>query len=73
MTNIRRFYKEGNQYFLTHVTYNRDPILINNIDLFNISFKSLKSQKEFKKIAWVILPDHFHLLIDPLNENLSVL
>ena len=73
MTNIRRYYKDGNIYFLTHVTCNRDPILIDNFDLFDESIRSLKMKNKFDIFAWVVLPDHFHMIINPFKEDLSVL
>ena len=33
MSNIRRYYQEGQVYFLTHVTYQRRPILLEYGDL----------------------------------------
>jgi len=44
MSNLRRYYKEGQIYFITVVTQNRLPILIDNIDLlkdaFNTTYKN---------------------------------
>ena len=71
MTNIRRYYKKGQIYFITCVTYNRKRILIPDIDLFWESIQSTKSKLSFEIIAWVIIPDHFHMIIDPKEANLS--
>jgi len=71
MTNIRRYFKKGNIYFLTHVTYNRIPILVQNIDLLWQAFQSMKNDFPFEMIGWVMLPDHFHIIIDPREDNLS--
>jgi putative transposase len=71
MTNIRRYYKKGQVYFITCVTYNRERILIPDIDLFWESIQSTKSKLSFEIIAWVIIPDHFHMIIDPRVFNLS--
>ena len=48
MTNIRRFYNKGNIYFLTHVTNNRNPVLIDNYDIFIESIESLMDQVNFE-------------------------
>jgi putative transposase len=65
MSVLKRYYTEGNTYFIANITHNRKPILIDNIDLFWQSLNKTKSSLHFEMIAWVILPDHFHLLITP--------
>lgn len=51
--------------FITVVTYNRQPILIDNINLLRQSLKD--SRYNFNIIAGVVLPEHFHILIKPEN------
>ena len=64
MTNIRRYFIEGDTIFLTHITYNRRPILIDNFDLLWSAVQ--KHVNNGRIISWVILPDHFHII---LNNN----
>ena len=71
MTNIRRYYKEGQVYFITCVTHNRKRLLIRNIDLFWESISAVKKKLIFDILSWVIIPDHFHMIIDPKDSNLS--
>jgi putative transposase len=73
MSNLRRYHKEGNIYFITNVTYGRKPILVDNVDLFWDSVESVKRQANFEFIAYAILPDHFHVLIDPIDFEISKL
>ena len=73
MTNIRRYFRPGNVYFLTHVTHERIPILVDNSDLLWQALQSANSNLPFDIMAWVVLPDHFHLVIDPVDNNLSSL
>lgn len=49
------------------------PLLIDNIDLWHKSVKFVKDIKQFELIAWVILPDHLHLMIDFGIGDLSYL
>ncbi|MBU1668793.1 transposase [bacterium] len=56
---------DGYSYFLTVVTHQRNPILIENIDLLRESFRVSKTKYSYKIEAIVILPDHFHLIITP--------
>jgi putative transposase len=71
MTNIRRYFAEGQINFLTHVTFNRTHLLIDNIDLFWNAYEFSCGKSDADLIAWVILPDHAHLLIKPNSNNVS--
>ena len=71
MTNIRRYKSPGQLYFTTHVTYRRYPILLDNIDLFWDAVETAREKDRFDLIAWVILPDHMHVLIDSGDGDLS--
>jgi len=67
--NYRRVFIENSCVFLTIVTNNRRNILINNIELIKKSFRNAENYFKFDLIAYVILPDHFHLIIKPENIN----
>jgi len=73
MSPIRRYYKKGNLYFVTNVTYKRKPILIEYIDLLWQAFGNIYKKGSFELFAWAILPEHMHIIIDPKNNNLSEL
>ncbi len=59
----KRMYVDGYDYFITVVTYERNPLLIENIDLLRESFKYAKTKFDFTIDAIVVLPDHFHMII----------
>jgi putative transposase len=63
MPKYRRIFNDGHTYFLTVVTYQRNPILIDNIELLRESFRQSKKKHTYYIDAIVILPEHFHLLI----------
>lgn len=67
--NYKRLFIQGGYVFLTVVTNQRKPILINNIDLLRNAFKNTKKNYAFEIFAIVILPDHFHVLLEPQNIN----
>ena len=68
----RRLFLTGYDYFITVVTYERNPILIENISLLRESFKYAKTKFIFDIQAIVVLPDHFHMIIRPqMPENYS--
>ncbi len=72
MTNIRRYFRKGNLYFLTHITHNRMPILVSNHDLLQTAIDT-KLKKPTELLAWVVMPDHLHVIIDPDQIDLSLL
>ncbi len=65
MPNYRRVFEDGYSYFITVTTYNRKPILIQNINILRESFYLSKQKYDYKIEAIVILPDHFHTIITP--------
>jgi putative transposase len=73
MSNIRRHFRPNQIYFLTHVTYKRQPLLIDHFDLLASVTKEIREEFPFELIAWVILPDHCHVIIDPKNSRIPSL
>jgi putative transposase len=65
MKTLRRYYKNDTDYFITTITYNREPLLLLDIDLFWQSWTTNKPK------AWVILPDHFHVIINNGSDTIS--
>ncbi len=73
MSNLRRYFKPNDTVFLTHVTYERIPILIEYYDLLMQSIRAYQQSDGFELIAWVILPDHFHMLLNAGNSDIPSL
>jgi len=65
MANYKRVFLDGYSYFITIVTHQRNPILIENIELLRESFRVSKTKYSYKIEAIVILPDHLHIIITP--------
>lgn len=65
MPNYKRLFIPNSYLFLTVVTNNRQPILINNIQLLRESFKRAQQTYKFDLYACAILPDHMHLILTP--------
>ena len=63
--NYKRIFLDGYSYYLTLVTYRREPLLIDNIALLRDSFRRSKQRYEYDIEAIVILPDHIHMIIRP--------
>ncbi len=71
MRNVHRYFRKGDISFLTHVTYLRRPILVENIQLLHWSIEQQRRKSAFEVLAWVVLPDHWHLLIDPRDNDVT--
>ena len=67
MSNYIRYFEQNRFVFITVVTFKRNPILTENIELFKKSYKAVKDKYCFENMGLVILPDHFHLLLKPQN------
>ena len=65
MATYRRLYLPNHPYFLTVVTDQRRPLLIEHIDLLRKAFQDAKRHYSFHIDSIVILPDHFHVIIEP--------
>lgn len=71
MSKLRRYHTPGNWYFVTCVTYKRTPLLVTCIGLFNRALEAATQRHQVGLEAWVVLPDHFHLVFDSRHASLS--
>ena len=62
-SNIRRLVTHGHYFFITCVTYNRLPILLDHFDAFRHAVSVTMSKADSAELVWVILPDHYHAII----------
>ena len=71
--NIRRYYIPDAVYFITSVTKNRERIFENakNIKLFWDTLCRVKEYYPHELQSYVLLPDHFHFLIRPIDCSFS--
>ena len=68
-----RFSGENHEYLVTATTYDRKPIFndfVNARILVN-EFKYQQLNNNAHWLTWVIMPDHFHILISLKNASLS--
>jgi REP element-mobilizing transposase RayT len=61
-------------HYATAVTFNRMPVFRNDhaCSLLVDSMATTREKEPFKLIGYVIMPDHFHLLANPLNLDISI-
>ncbi|MBW4546731.1 MAG: transposase [Symplocastrum torsivum CPER-KK1] len=64
MPNYRRAYIAGGTYFITQVTYQRQPWLCSKITrtALRTAIETVRQQYPFSIDAFVLLPDHFHCI-----------
>ena len=69
--NIRRYYFPGQVVFITQIVKDRNPVFSNPemVNLFKEILKNVKKYHPYKMLAYVILPDHFHILIIPSDQS----
>jgi putative transposase len=64
---LRRLNINDTLYFITVVTRDRIPILLNHTEMF------WQSWNDYEPQLWVILPDHFHAILDVGNRGISAI
>ena len=72
--SLRRYYNTGALHFITCSCYNRAPFLntLNRRNLLLEVIEQMRDHYQFVVVGYVIMPEHFHLLIsEPLIENQS--
>lgn len=70
MPNYRRYYLPG-PVFVTIVTHQRRPWLIDMVEDVSRSMHFSQSKYPFRHLAHVVLPDHIHWLFEPRVKNFS--
>ncbi len=69
--NFHRYYDPGQIVFITQIVKDRKPIF-NNRGMFDLLIETLTNVKvlyPFTMLAYVFLPDHFHILIRPTGQG----
>ncbi len=61
-------------HYLTFVTFRRVPIFKSEqtCRLFIDSLQETRKKHQVKLIAYVIMPDHIHLIVNPLNRDIEL-
>jgi len=65
MKTLRRFDLREVSYFITVVARDRQELLLDNIDIYWESWDGTSLA------AWVILPDHFHAILNVNEKSIS--
>lgn len=73
MPDYRRTYQPNQFIFITCVTANRKPIFSTqeNQDLFWATYQNVVHKHPFNLVAFVLLPDHFHWLVEMPNADVN--
>lgn len=69
MSNYKRYFVQNFPVFITMLSYNRQHIFIDNIDVLRNAFKNVKRYYKFDIISIVILQDHLHFIISAENSS----
>lgn len=70
---LRRYEIEGHARFLTFSTYNRLPLFGNDAikDAFAEHLARARGRDGFRLLAWVLMPEHVHLVVWPREVLVS--
>lgn len=71
MPGIRRYHEDGAAYFVTTATHNRKPIFADSgaAELLLTVLTYQKYDHGFCLFGFVIMPDHFHAIIQPSGDS----
>ena len=76
MPNYTRSNISGGTYFITQVTYQREPWLCNEVGrkALREALEKVREKHPFSIDAFVLLPDHFHCLwtLPPEDKDFSL-
>ena len=69
--NIRRYYFPGQIVFITQIVKDRKPVFNNPVmvELLYETLINVQKLHPFLLLAYVFLPEHFHLLIQPTGQS----
>ena len=70
MSKLNRYPLSGRPCFVTSVTLERNPILVEFSHIFLAELDTLSTYSPAVITAWSLLPDHFHLIIDTMEDQL---
>ena len=68
---LKRFYSGGDLHFITASCYRRQPWLTaaGHRDLFVQVLEQARQRDRFVVVAYVVMPEYFHLLISELERT----
>ena len=69
--NFKRYYIPGAAVFITQVVEARKPVFANPevLDLLKQTLRNVKTLHPFTMLAYVFLPDHFHLILQQTGDS----
>ncbi len=73
MPRYDRVLDPGHLQFITSSTYRRVPVFASKgfCRIFAQVLGKVRQEFGFRLVGWVLMPDHFHLLIQPWRADLK--
>ena len=64
-------YQGRHRYFLTICTLNRQKFFLNSVTVSDtlMQFRKTSEEEEFEILAYCVMPDHVHYLIEGLKDH----
>lgn len=73
MSKLIRHFLPGQSCFITSVTARRNPLLVRHVTLLAQEVRRAGARSDFNIVAWVVMPDHFHFVLDAPNGDTSLI
>jgi putative transposase len=69
--NLRGYYIPGSAVFITQIVQNREPVFQDSehVSLLREILRNVKELHPFVMLGYVILIDHFHMIIQPTEKS----
>ena len=71
MSNLRRYFQENDTVFVTVITHQRAPILVEQSDLLITAITKALEVTNCELVAYAILPDHWHGIFESNDASVS--
>ena len=75
MKTLRRYIEEGSIYFTTSLTKGKRKVFSDPEAALEVisQIYRLRENGNMNLLAFVVMPEHFHLLCQPLDKNISLI
>lgn len=73
MSRLLRYYRPGEIYFVACITHQRIRHLEDRADTLIECLRHAQEIDKFHLVAYVVLPDHFHAIMEPRSSDLSLI
>jgi putative transposase len=71
LSKLTRYFVTDRIFFITTITHGRQHNLMDKFDELYDTITSISGEANEELVAWVLLPEHFHIILDTREANIS--